>query len=462
MLSLVACTHNKPAAENPGAYATAQRTPAFSAKNATEAIMTFSHRVELISNRQPSYDEALAQVESQLLHLFGPMENAVFEDRIAYRAAPKEDHNVRLTSIRLKPNTANVYEITYDYAGTIVLEKGPRLYYDILLPLNPSTIYDEAKGRRHENPCVDPYYQDQSDFWYFWSPAPKYPNCKLVEGEHYHVVTAAIDRVRPTAKTTYPEYHRLADANGVIDIHMLFGKDDARNHGRIPDNSIDLNAANYVAIRNELKTLGFSVREWSPGEIQAVVPRLQPQEVPYVEEAVKQFPHKGITMRIRMFYGQTEIWKNNHRPFHFFFRDAIRNAAVLIYDGHSGLGSHLDLEEIRKVRGSQFRFDFPRDKYQIFFFNSCSSYTYYNTLYFQRKRSRAKGIDPKGTKNLDILVNGLSTGYDLEADVVMLRALHLWAQSGHWTSYQTLAKRMDSENLFTVNGDEDNPTSPVW
>ena len=441
-------------------FAIPQRAPAFAGKRSSEAIMTFSHRVEMHSLKKPTKAQAEKQIKDQLDHLFGPMENAEFEDRKHYKAAPKEDHTAKIKSIQLKAGSKNLYEITYDYSGTIVVESGPRDYYEILLPINPDTIYRDAKDGGPENPCVDPHYQTKEDFWYFWSPKPKYPNCKLEEGKHYHSITARIERIKPEAKTTYPEYHRLFEGTDTFDIHMLFGKDEAV-HGKFPDTSKDVGARNYVAVREELAKLGFEIRDWDLSEIRKIHTVDDERHAPFVQELTKEYPGKSKKIRIRMFYGQTEIWQKNHRPFHFFFRDAIENSTILIYDGHSGLGSHLDLEEIRKKRGGNFKFEFQKNKYQIFFFNSCSSYTYYNTLYFQRKRTSARGVDPKGTLNLDILVNGLSTDYERESDLAMIRAIDLWLEKGHWTSYQRLARRIDTDNLFTVAGDEDNPTKPV-
>ena len=116
---------------------------------------------------------------------------------------------------------------------------------------------------------------------------------------------------------------------------------------------------------------------------------------------------------------------------------------------------------IASARGGGFKFRFDPNRYQIFFFNSCSSYTYYNTLYFNRKRDGRRGLDAKGTLNLDILANGSSTEFGVETDLDLVKAVILWARIGQWTSYQTLARRLDVGNLFAVNGDEDNPTQPV-
>ena len=127
----------------------------------------------------------------------------------------------------------------------------------------------------------------------------------------------------------------------------------------------------------------------------------------------------------------------------------------MIYDGHSGLGGHLDLADIESTE--QFKITPDPSRYQIYFFNSCTSYTYFNTDYFARKQTSA---DPRGTKNLDILANGLATAFDVmhDTNLALLRAIDAWSSGKAKTSYQELAAQIDSENLFGVIGDEDNPT----
>jgi hypothetical protein len=125
----------------------------------------------------------------------------------------------------------------------------------------------------------------------------------------------------------------------------------------------------------------------------------------------------------------------------------------MMYDGHSGLGGHLDLDSIQSNEG--FQINPAKDRYQIYFFNSCTSYSYYNTMYFDRKKS---ATDPKGTKNLDIFTNGLETYFSVmhTTNMALVSAIETWAATGRKASYQSLASQIDSDNLFGVNGDEDN------
>jgi hypothetical protein len=324
----------------------------------------------------------------------------------------------------------------------------------VILPNNPTTIY-QAAMIGHHNPCTDEHYQSEGDFWYFWSPAPTYPKCRLQEGADYQVVHGKIERIKAGSRTTYPEYDRLVKS-GEIRIDIFYGMDDP-SYAHDPMKSRDINAESYRSSKKNLESLGFEFNRMSEKEILQITKPNEP--LPYVEIGTKTV--RGITLRAQLFFGETAIDENS-APFHYFFRDSLRNASVMIYDGHSGLGGHLDLAEIAKAEN--FKISLPQDQYQIFFFNSCTSYTYYNTLYFQKKRGRGESprVDPKGTKNLDILTNGIESAFDTEqyASFSLLSAIDAWAEKGKWTSYQKLAKAIDDDNLFSVNGDEDNPRKP--
>jgi len=445
---------------------TPTRNIAFVSKKASEAILTFAHSVEMESASKPSLAEAKGQVEDQVQHLFGPME------RSEVMAAPKEDQEIEIRASDIEKISDGLWNIHYRYTGTLVLQNGPRTKYKFPLPVNPDKIYQAAfQGSR--NPCTDDHYQGESDFWYFWSPASwgrnDYPQCKLrsnengrVEsGEDYEVITGNVERLEKD-RTTYPEYDRLA-VNNVIDVHFFYGKDEPSGTGD-PYKSTDANANAYREVVKSLTDkqsgLGFTLRRWSREEIDKILPRERSDSFIFVEEAEKNYP-SGLKIRARIFFGRTGIGEKSS-GFHYFLRDALKNASVMIYNGHSGLGSHLDLKSIASLHG--FRLSPDKNRYQIYFFNSCTSYTYYNTTYFNRKRKKGKAKieDPSGTKNLDIMANGVSTAFDVmhDTDMAVIRVIDRFATRNVWTSYQKIARDIDSDNLFTVNGDEDNPTSP--
>lgn len=404
--------------------------------NSTEALLEFNATVEYETTRTPQERTLRSVVESQLEHIVGPISLS------KYTAVPKGDHIV--SNVQVLSKKGNKLTIGYNYSGTIVLENGPKDTYDIYLPINPKTIYAKSMVG-DENPCTDEHYQSEGDFWYFWSP--ERIGCKLKEGKDYTVIKAKIQRF-VNSKLTYPEYQNLPDEKGNITVHVLFGMDDPTLK-RNPLESSDTNAFNYRKFRSYLIKNGYKSTIWSDEQIKSIAKTLD-GAAPFVETL-----EKGKII-YRFFYAPTGIDEDS-LGFHWFYKDAIENASVMMYEGHSGLGGHLDLDSIENNLGKKIKFNTKR--YQIFFFDSCTSYKYYNNAYFERKITSQ---DSKGTKKLDIFTNGLATLFSAMPDasaaisMALEKALN-YAQTGNgFVSYQTLAKQIDSDNLFGINGDEDN------
>jgi hypothetical protein len=88
--------------------------------------------------------------------------------------------------------------------------------------------------------------------------------------------------------------------------------------------------------------------------------------------------------------------ESRSRVFADFFREAVQTADVIYYAGHSGLGGNLDISSLEAKSGE---FVFPRNKRQIFFFDSCSSYSYYLEP-FSAQKTRAR---------IDVVTNALAS-----------------------------------------------------
>lgn len=404
--------------------------------DSSEAILSFAGQVELMGVRQPDQRQILDQVDQQVTHLFGPMGEATVV------AVPRGNHQI--SQIRVAPKGNGAWTINYLYQGTIVVKNTPESTYPVVLPVNPDTAYRDE--------CTDPHYQVPEYFWYFWNPYRR--GCRMQEGRDFLVLTGNLQRL-PNTKVSFPEYERLADAQGTIRISLLMGMDDP-GLGRDPNRSKDVNATNYRALKNGFLNSGWSARRLDLREIQQIVQEPIPRgDEPFVEEFTK-ISGRGTQAKklsLLIFFGASGI-DENAVSFQWFLKDAMEKSSIMIYAGHSGLGEHLDLKAIEKERGFVIR---PAmDRYQIYFFNSCSSYPYYNSQYFARK---IQPQDPRGTRQLDILTNGLSTYFHVLPDTIfaLVNAVDAAAAGRLRVNYQTLARQIDTGNLFGVNGDEDNP-----
>jgi hypothetical protein len=156
-----------------------------------------------------------------------------------------------------------------------------------------------------------------------------------------------------------------------------------------------------------------------------------------VKVAVGDRPARDFTLRVVALFGADEAPEPHQH--------AIKNSDVVLYNGHSYIGEGpLDPQHFRPT-------SFP-DSYQLFFFNSCISYNYYDKDFFALKRG--------GSKNVDIISNGLEVivnGGGLANGRFLSRLL-----DGSMPSYQTLleaAKKSDA--LRVVDGEIDNSFDPT-
>ena len=77
------------------------------------------------------------------------------------------------------------------------------------------------------------------------------------------------------------------------------------------------------------------------------------------------------------------------------------------------------------------------NQYQIYGFFGCSSYSYYNLSYFEAKASNA---DPDGTKNTDIITNGVTGSFHDMADFNIKTVMPIlnWSARGSKMTWQQI------------------------
>jgi len=414
-------------------------------KDSQEATLSFSARIEVVQSTEPTMDEAEEMITDQMEFLFGPMSYGEF------KAVPKGNYEIK--NIVVKRKNRKVFQATYDVSLPVAIESRVGNSYEVTLPINTGLIYKQSRvGTKY--PCTDDHYPSEGDFWYFWSPERL--GCKLREGKHFQKIKADVKLIPNTTKT-YAEFDQMADADGVVKIDMLYGMDKPDEGPWNPDSSSDVNAENYRYVARKLTAMGFSSKRLSKEAISEIAPENDSDKTPTVDVFEKEYSktHGRNVNKIvvTMFFGASGIDEAS-ASFHYFYKRSLEESTMMIYAGHSGLGGHLDLATIESIRG--FSIQPSKEKYQIYYFNSCTSYTYYNSTYFGRKKN---SDDRKGTKNLDIVTNGLATYFSAidETNLEMVRIVDDWANGKDSLSYQEMARKMDSENLIGINGDEDNP-----
>jgi hypothetical protein len=155
-----------------------------------------------------------------------------------------------------------------------------------------------------------------------------------------------------------------------------------------------------------------------------------------VKVAIGDGATKDFTLRIETLFGADEDPEPHRR--------AVKRGDVVVYNGHSYIGyGPLDPDHFRAS-------SFPAS-YQLFFFDSCVSYNYYEKDFFTLK--------PGGSKVLDIITNGIEAPEYRSGE--MQGNLIGKLLDGSMPSYQALlASASETDSLRVVDGEIDNTYHP--
>ena len=374
---------------------------------------------------EPAKSQVIALITRQIQHLYASFSvHEEFADTPGIIEA-KGTPQLLKADLDLRKGSARVF---YSYKDRVVFKnkifKSPKITF--LMPRDPVTIYTRTLNSKGFNPCTDEHYNTEEDFWYFWNP--KNEGCKIPKSELESVTAKLVPT--PNTKKSYPDYDKILGDNGngrIVDVTFLVGVDENFRNG-------DLGKKAYKDVTELLDTNGF--------QVESVDSR-----------------HNLLTLRRGAYDVRIDLYlvDPDSKKFMELAANGLENSDVFLYDGHSGLGSYLNLPRFREILGRPLKL--PIGKSQIFYFNGCSTFPYYNADYFDLKRT-AK--DPNGSRNLDIITTSVGATFDVGAghDAAFLTGLFL-GKKPTWQSILNDIYRVDpAESTLThVNGDEDNPTS---
>lgn len=434
---------------------------AYYGRNSAEACLTFETQADVLIPGNPTAvslnrqglarTRALRQVDFQVRHLMGSFQSVSFTEEFGYPGVLGESYDI--TFLKVAPGSEPGRTLlTYQFKGKVVFHKGAfrnrsERRVPIQLPLSPDLIYGHGVVGGL-NRCTDEHYNSEGDFWYFWDP--ELEGCPLRGGSDHLVVVEGRLEAIPNTRLTYPEYDLLYGDNGngdTLEIAVLIGYIGYVGDLRYP-NRHDDGAIGFRFVERKLREKGFEVterrdafRESANGRNVAGINFYR-----VLEKRVRRGGRDQL-IRVRVLLADTAV-NARDLTFHRYLIPAFAEADVLVYDGHSGLGSVLDLGSIPGL-------EFDPAKYQVFFVNGCSTYPYFNGRFVE-----AKG----GSRMLDVVTAGLPTfAYTTGPNVVAFLDSFL---DGKTKSYQRILQELERSNgdadtyLTGVSGDEDNRWRP--
>jgi hypothetical protein len=348
--------------------------------------------------------------------------------------------------------------VPYDYTGTWILRKdlGQGNSLSLPVPLDLEDLYTENWKN-----CTDsePDHQTLDFFWYFWDPARS--GCDHVAGRQYETYNVAIGPLTLNEVQSYPEYPRLLQSAGrANNLQMTF----AFGYVKDPELFDPLHDSDYGM--NEFRSFLKSVDKYLDHTL----------DVHYSTSDILQGEYRGasnprlvigrrflasvngvnVTINVVATAGidQMQIFAKSFAHDHDGFFG---------WMGHSRVGSGFDANNFNQILSSDPGYYSITQNYQLIYWGGCNSYSYYTLPFFDFKSRYSNGQDPKGTKGLDIIANGLPSYFSLNAlnAMIFLRSLTQWNQH---TSYQSIVDSIERGalnagiySLAVVLGDEDNP-----
>lgn len=433
----------------------------FYGKNSTEATLSFEGKAILDVEGDATVTQLnnvagrlrkvyLEDLDYQIQHLMGTFQSVSFQEEFGYPGVIGADYDISFKTNKLLEDGRHL--VTYKYSSKVVFQKqafksSPEILIPIKLPLSASEIYDLGIVRGM-NKCTDEHYNSEDDFWYFWDPDME--GCPLKNNSKDVLRIKGKLKIIQNTKLTYPEYNLLYGDNGngnEFSIALFLGYIDDLENVRVP-NRRDDGATALKEVEANLIESGFVLKikkDAFRDDHTQVTKGINYYRV--YEKEVTSAIGKSIIVKVKLLLADTES-ASIDGTFHKYLIPAYKNDDIIIYDGHSGLGGNLSLDILPT-------FSFKPNKYQIIYFNGCSSYPYFNGNYFD-----AKG----GTKYLDIITSGLPT-FTATASSNMNAFLNPFI-NGKTLSYQSILNAVENSNfdygtyLTGVNGDEDNKYKP--
>lgn len=415
-----------------------------------EAILSFKSKTLMTGDWSASKSEIKEQIDFQIQHLMGTFQAESFLNEFPHPGVLGETYKIK--NIKKKQTEEGIL-VTYNFEGKVAWSKkafknSVTRKLPIKLPLDPNSIYELGLVNDF-NYCTDDHYNSEGDFWYFWDPDKE--GCPLTTNSTDVLRIKGQLKKLPSTKSSYPEYDLLYGDNGNgknVDIHLYIGYIDEENLNlRVADKDDHaFLAMEYV--EEELSLQGYELTQKKDAfrEYKTKVGKGINFYRLY-EKELKSATGKNVNVRVKILLSDTQV-NSKDRTFHNHVTRGLEEADIFIYDGHSGLGGNLHLDYLPPVQ-------LKKNKYQIYFFNGCSSYPYFNGMFF-----RAKG----GSKYLDIVTSGLPT-YSDTAGPNMTSFIDGFTRARAW-SYQTIMRELEQSNahngtyLTGVNGDEDNTFRP--
>jgi hypothetical protein len=404
------------------------------------------NEVAALSSEQRQYFIS-SKIHPTLRYIFGPMTNRAL-------GGVQRGLQVAVNWEAAQTRQGQIY-VPYIYNATWLI--GPRFLQNsqnIPVPYSAALLNTPQWANCADSSHGDPQF---SMLWYYWDPERL--GCDHKENQHFQIVNVKLLSQTEMQKNTAPEYERMfrRTSQNSADYKLTFAFGYVEEPPQTnPDTDKDLGAYEYQ------KFLRF-MRE-KTGNVFQEQPIFQREYGARSPNDSKVMGHRFVSQRGNVRILINVVMSGDVDQMDIFSKSfAQDHESFFGWFGHSRVGLGFDSDHlIRKLRTEPQKYSIT-NKYQLVYWAGCNSYSYYTVPFFDLKKSLQ---DPNGTKNLDIVSNGLPSYFALNSINAQVMTKHLLAWQSRST-YQTIVDDLEFEAhkrgfrnvLINVLGDEDNNLS---
>lgn len=385
-----------------------------------DAIVDFTFDGEVVTT--PEVDEKKA-IHDQLFYTVGQLTTQFEANGMVGR--------VELGSVASARQGA-MKKITYKARMPVAWPKGRAIptKQDIVLPRDTTKF--SAFNSKYDGKCGNNEYGVEF-FWHDWNP--KAQGCRFDAADVTQKTATVTRNAQETDGSKYPEYAEVWKDDS-FDVVAIFGYSNGGAAG-------DEGAAQFDAFVSAAKTKLTGATQ---------------TEAPAGTDLKRDITIKGTTKiggvskPVTITALQVDTLYMAGAEFDTRYDALSEKADMVIYNGHSELSKNTnDLARRGKV---------VKNKYQIFFFDSCDTYAYLDTKLTDR-RIEANGAeaDPKGSKYLDVATNVLPSYFFHYADS-SLSVLEALLHKDTPKTYNQILSVLPKDQVVVVSGEDDNAFRP--
>jgi hypothetical protein len=337
-----------------------------------------------------------------------------------------------LSNVKSTDAGNGLVKITYHAKLPVAWPKGKSIprKYQVTVPRNVEETALSKFVDKYDGTCgKDEYGKDV--FWHDFQP--KIAGCK-VAAEDVVSVSAKVAKRKDVTTGKYPEYKEVWKDNA-LKVVAIFGFAEGGGSGDIGGQQYD----DFVSgVTTSL--LGAKKTETHSASITKDVT---------IEGKVTGPAGEQRTVTVTAFLIDTLYTAGSDFDTRY---DAVTaDADLVMYNGHSELSKNTNAMA-RKGKVT-------KEKYQMFFFDSCDTFAYLDTALTDRRKQANGASDPKGTKYLDVVTNVLPS-YFVNYSGSSLTFYKALLDDKNPKTYNQILESLPSDQVVVVSGEEDNAFKP--